>query len=688
MRTTLRHTILAALAALLVATALAQTSESSDCTTCPGGVESTSNAATSATATAPGALAVYLSDLDLSHMRQGFGKPQRDKSVTEKPLTIAGAHFDRGLGTHAASTMWIDLFGTAQRFHSIVGVDDAANGPGMVKFIVYGDGRKLWQSRVLQKGTSQTVNLSLSGVQKLLLKVEPGDKGITFDHADWADARITYVAGAKLPVAVAAPRDETQEILTPRVSPGPRINGPKVYGCRADNPFLYRIPATGERPMHFSAEGVPSGIQLDANTGILSGTAPARGEYNVTLKASNSIGQNARTLRIISGENLALTPYMGWNHWYAHYDKVTDALVRRAADAMINSGMADAGYNFVCIDDCWMNSPKNKDPKRVGPLRDAQGIIQPNSYFPDMRALTDYIHSRGLKTGIYSSPGPLTCGKFGASYQHEAQDAATFAGWGFDLLKYDWCSYGKIAPNPTLEQMQAPYQLMGDLLLKQKRDIIYNLCQYGMGNVWEWGAQVHAHSWRTSGDLGYELDRIFQVARTNAEHRAWNGPSTWNDPDYLQIGMIGDLHARGELKRGVLTPTEEYAFMSLWCLSAAPLVYSGDMDHLDAFTTNVLCNNEVIEIDQDPLGQCATVSPLTEDAYIMVKEMEDGSKAVGLCNGGEFDATLTARWNVLGLRGKQRIRDVWRQKDLGSFEQEFTASVRRHSVVLLRFFPS
>lgn len=629
----------------------------------------------------------YLSDLDLRKMQQGYGEPQADSSVTSKPLSLAGKTYERGVGTHAASTMWIDV-GGAKRFDAIVGVDDSAGGAGSVIFRVYGDGRKLWQSDVLRhKGETESPSIPLDGINTLLLRVESADRGINHDHADWADAR--FIVNGEAPKAIDPPGEAKAEILTPPPGPQPRINGPKVYGCRPGNPFLYRIPATGTRPMQFQADKLPESLKLDAATGIISGTAPPRGEHKIKISATNFAGTASRAFRIVSGDKLALTPYMGWNHWYMHYDKITDALMRQAADALISSGMADAGYDYVCIDDCWMNAPNHEDPKRVGPLRDENGIIKTNTYFPDMKSLTDYIHAKGFKAGIYTSPGPFTCGGFAGSYEHEAQDAETFAQWGFDLLKHDWCSYGKLVPKPTpLPELQKPYMLMGELLLKQKRDIIYNLCQYGMGDVWEWGEQVHAQSWRTSGDLGYELNNIFNVAATNARHRAWNGPGTWNDPDYIQIGMIGDLRANRQAKRGVLTPTEEYSFMSLWCLSAAPLVYSGDMRNLDAFTTAILCNPEVIKVNQDPLGQCASINEMQDDTYVMVKELEDGSKAVGLCNGGEFEVMMTARWPVVGIQGKHHVRDLWRHKDLGVFENEFSAKVPRHGVVMVKITES
>ena len=631
---------------------------------------------------------VSLTALDLSKMRQGWGKPQIDRSIREKPLSIGGHSFAHGLGTHANSTLWIDLAGGSEKFLASVGVDDAAGGPASITFKVVGDGRTLWQSGLMKPGQApKNVDLNVKGIQTLLLLVGDGGDGIAFDHADWAEARFT-VHGTK-PKTIDRPPEEAV-ILTPKPGPAPRINGPRVYGCRPGHPFLFRIPTTGERPIAFSVEGLPSTLHLDSANGILTGESPVRGEYTLTVHAKSQHGEATRSFKVISGDTLALTPPMGWNHWYTHYNRITDELMRQAAAAMVASGMADVGYQYVDIDDCWMNAVGKypSDPERVGPSRDQAGNILPNHYFPDMKALADYVHSFGLKAGLYTSPGPRTCAGFTGSYQHEAQDARQFAQWGFDFLKYDWCSYGGVVKgDKSLEALKKPYRLMGDLLKQQKRDIVFNLCQYGMGNVWEWGAEVGGHCWRTAGDLGFELTRFFDVALKNIEHRAWSKPGAWNDPDYIQIGYIGNARGLGMPQPCPLTPNEQYSFMSLWCLMAAPLFYSGDMGRLDEFTLNVLCNPEVIEVDQDSLGQCARLIPLTEDTFVLVKNLDDGSKAVGLFNRGEMEASVTAQWSDLGLTGQQQVRDLWRETNLGAFENQFQARIPRHGGMLVKMTP-
>jgi alpha-galactosidase len=442
--------------------------------------------------------------------------------------------------------------------------------------------------------------------------------------------------------------------------------------------------------MHFSAKGLPASMTLDQETGVISGRAPEKeGAYSLTLEATNKLGKTSRPLTITVGENLGLTPQMGWNDWYTHYDHVTDSDIRKATDAMIASGMADYGYQFIDIDDAWERKPDSNIPDLMGPPRDRNGDIVPNRRFPDMKALTEYIHSRGLKAGIYSSPGPLTCGKFAGSYEHEESDAVQVSKWGFDLLKYDMCSYRKVLKDNSLPELQKPYIKMGALIKKQDRDIVFNLCQYGLGDVWEWARSIGGSSWRSTGDVGAvkgdALPGFYKVGFANAALNAYAGPGGWNDPDYILIGTVGDpLHLAAGAQRTHLTPGEQYSYMSMWSLMASPLIFSGDMTKLDPLTLNILENSEVIDIDQDALGKQAKILRHTPQEFVLVKSMSDGSLAVGLFNIGSAPISMSLDLKDIDLKGKVKIRDLWRQKDLGSFANSFTARVPVHDVVLIR----
>ena len=639
------------------------------------------------------AASVSLTELDLNHLHvAGWSAPRVNQAFYGQPLSIGGRKFERGVGTRATTTLWLELDGKVERFTGWVGTHDVANQPdAAVRFQLIGDGKRLWDSGVHRRGdTAKPIDVALAGVRSLLLTINHAGPNHAQNLANIAEPLFTF--SGTPPRTLNAPREDAV-LLTPKPPRAPQINGPKIHGCRPGNPFLFRVPTTGERPIQFEAFGLPETLRLDAASGIITGTAPARGTHRVIVRAKNRHGVYASVLTVESGDTLALTPPMGWNHWYAHYNRITDAMTREAADVMVKTGMADVGYAYVALDDCWMNAiPEAKrkpDAQRIGPLRDAAGNMLPNQHFPDMRALTDYIHAHGLKAGIYTSPGPLTCAGYAGSYEHEERDAQQFAAWGFDFLKYDYCSYRKLTSNDmSLATLQKPYRLMGDILKKLPRDVVFNLCQYGMGNVWEWGAEVGGHSWRTGGDLGGELNQIFPVALQNSAHREWSKPGAWNDPDYVQIGYIGLARTNGEPRPAPLTATEQYSFMSLWSLMAAPLFFSGDMAKLDEFTLNVLCNPEVIEINQDPLGESARVTMQSPETFVMIKSLADGSQAIGLCNADEITRDVSVTWSDLGVKGVPRIRDVWRQRDLADCEAKFEAAVPRHGVVLLRVWPA
>jgi alpha-galactosidase len=634
---------------------------------------------------------VWLSGLDLSQVHQGWGKANADRSVTGKPLSIAGKTFEHGVGTHAPAAIWVDLAGGTERFQSFVGVDDAAKPQAAsVTFKVVGDGRILWQSALMKGGqAAQRVDVVVAGVQKLVLLVGNGGDGNDNDHADWAEAK--FIASGAHPKTGSAPREE-EVILTPKPADTPQINGPFAVGVRPGSPVLYTIPATGVRPMRFGAENLPAGLTLDARSGQITGSIARRGTYEVIVRASNDLNSASRTLKIECGDTLALTPHMGWNSWYIWENHVTDRIIRDAADAMVKSGLINHGYSYVNIDDCWAVKPGSTDPMLSGEPRDPAGKVNANKRFPDMKALTDYIHARGLKAGIYTSPGPTTCAGHVGAYQHEEADVERFVEWGFDFLKYDWCSYGSIVKGNSREELEKPYRLIGQILAKQPRDLVLNLCQYGMGNVWEWGKAVGGHSWRTAGDLGGSYEGIgtllFQdgfdlYAREHLDR--FGGPGGWNDPDYLLLGYLSNW--KGQTAPTPLTPNEQYSHVSLWCLLAAPLIFSGDMTRLDEFTLSLLTNDEVINVDQDPLGQPGKRVSKTEDLEVWAKPVIRDSVAVGLFNRGEFPATVTAKWSDLGLTGARSLRDLWSQKELGEFKDQFQVEVPRHGVVLVRVSP-
>jgi len=629
---------------------------------------------------------VLLSSLDLSSIRSTTGISRANKSCSGAPLSIAGRKFDHGVGSTGGSELRIDLNGNAAGFQAWVGIDDDVQKgigcDGSVIFKLIADNKTIYESPLMTVGNAaQRIDVSLKGVKTLQVISDMGPDGPYCDHADWCDAQFTGVTGELKTLPF--PKEEWT-VLTPKPSPKPRINGARVFGVRPGHPVLYRIAATGDRPMIFNASGLPVGLKLDSSTGRISGSIAEKGAYTVTITVRNSLGTASRDLKIMVGDEIALTPPMGWNSAYCLSIGITDKSIRDATDALVASGLADHGYSYVGIDDGWSARRGDPDPKVNIEPRDAQGNILPDGKFPDMKALVDYIHSKGLLAQIYTSPGPTTCMGYEGSYQHEAQDAKQFADRGFDLLKYDFCSYGQIWKGNTREEMIRPYKLMGDLLKQQDRDIVFNLCEYGVQNVWEWGREIGGNSWRTSGDSGsrgWASMMAAAIAQANSGSDKYAGPGHWNDPDYLTFDT--------------LTPNEQYTHMSLWCLLAAPLIYSNDVttidfkDQINAFRKGLLTNDEVIEVDQDPLGKQARIMTQDSQTQVWAKDMEDGSKAVGLVNLAQFPAEgkVIARWSDLGIMGPQRVRDLWRQQNLGVFKDEIVREVPCHGCLLLRLWP-
>ena len=647
---------------------------------------------------------VWLDQLDLSAATQGFGTAKKNRSVDGKTLTIAGTTYTRGFGTHSVSSLQIVLDGKAQSFSAQVGVDDEVKGQSpAVEFIVLGDGKKLWSSGVMRLGdAARPCSVDLTGVKKMELMVADGGNGNYYDHADWVNA--TFETTDPKAIRSYNPIPSEPYVLTPKASPKPRINGPKVFGVRPGSPFHFMITASGNRPMTFKAKGLPSGLKLDAKTGIITGKLTQKGTFLVTLTAKNAKGKAERTLRIECGDRIALTPPMGWNSWNCFAGEVSADKVKRAANAMVSSGLIQHGWTYINVDDFWENNRNSKDSTLIGKFRDDNGKIIPNVRFGDMKDLADYVHDLGLKIGLYSSPGPWTCGGCVGSYSFEKQDAESYAEWGFDYLKYDWCSYGNVINGlpdndpykvsslsynggSVLETAKKPFKLMGDYLRQQPRDIVYSVCQYGMSDVWKWGGSVEGNCWRTTNDITDTWASVKGIALSQDAAAPYAKPGNWNDPDMLVVGTVG----WGNPHPSKLKPDEQYLHISLWSLFASPLLIGCDMEKLDDFTLNLLTNDEVIEVNQDPLGKQATWLQTIGELRVYVKEMEDGSRAVGFCNFGIEIADLTyTDFAKLGITGSNVVRDLWRQKDvaqLKSANSQLKISVPAHGVLLYKFTP-
>jgi len=669
-------------------------------------------------ATGLSAETVWLDELNLKPVVQGYGRPMKNRHAANRPeeagpLKVRGKLFERGVGTVAESILVVALDGGAKTFSAQVGLDDAKRGSqrSSVEFFVIGDGRMLWRSGVMRTGSeAKPFEVNVVGVRNLLLKVGDAEDGDNDDYADWADAKFESTGAKTFQTrGEPAPAPVAPYILTPLPPATPRVNGPAVFGVRPGSPFLYSIPASGERPLAYSAKGLPVGLTLDAKTGRISGVLSAKGEFNVTLGVTNARGSAEKRFRIVCGDTLALTPPMGWNSWNCFAQTISAEKVKSAADAMVSSGLADHGWTYVNLDDYWQNHlPTDEKTLQdlVRPFRDERGVIASNVRFPDMKGLADYIHARGLKAGIYSSPGPTTCGKCAGSWLHEAQDARTFAEWGYDFLKYDWCSYGQVVggevPNPHGVPvrkgskddafMTYPFKVMGDQLRAQKRDIVFSLCQYGNNDVWKWGSAVGGSAWRTTGDVNDSWRSVRAIGFTQDKSAAFTKPGSWTDTDMLITGWIG----WGRMRPTSLSADEQYAHVSLWCMLSSPLLIGCDMTKLDAFTLNLLTNDEVIAVNQDELGKQATcvfrldeVGGLVADVRVYAKDLADGSRAVAFFNLGAEPVKLEFKdFAKLNVSGRQTARDLWRQKDIATLDTSKDAlpiALPGHGVILTKF---
>lgn len=525
-------------------------------------------------------------------------------------------------------------------------------------------------------------------------------KRITFIIAVMA---ISLSAAAQLPGEdnIVVP-DYSSYILTPPAPETPRINGPRIYGARPKADFLYRIPATGVRPMTFSAKGLPRGLKLDKNTGIISGKAARRGSYDVTLTASNAIGSDTRHLRIEIGDRIALTPPLGWNSWNCWGNSVSEEKILQSARAMVSSGLSDYGWCYVNIDDGWQGVRGGK-----------YNGIQPNKKFPDMKALGDSLHARGLKFGIYSGPWCSTyASHIGSScddpdgkywwieqgladefmkldrskldkemirsfgkYSFAHADAMQWADWGVDYLKYDW--------NPNDEWWMRD---MKEALDATGRDIVYSISNSSRVSLGP-ALLKYAQCWRTTGDIRDTWASLSSIGFEGQDRWAgFTGPGHWPDADMLVLGKVGWGR---KMHWTQLTPWEQYTHITLWSILASPMLLGCDMEMLDPFTLSLLCNSEVLDVNQDPLGVKGVVFTKGEDHVIYIKPLEDGSLAVAMFNLGDAEKVIGFTPHKLGLYGEQTVRDLWRQQDIGkvSFKERWEAAVPPHGCTFYRLTP-
>ena len=651
----------------------------------------------SLTTQAQGTKQIWLDDLDIPAFSDGIPGVSTKTSASGESIILGGVKYSRGLGISQIGLMVFQLDGNATQFSAIVGADDNANKAMETNIYILGDRKILFESGPMKVGDiPKKINLNLAGVKRfgILVKTEPSSQKF---YSDIANAQFTMLEN-KMPQPIA--NDGERYILTPPVAKSPRINSPKIFGAKPGNPFLFTVVATGEAPITYSIAHLPTGLSIDAQTGIITGVTNKKGTYMVTMKAKNNFGIAQKQLTIKIGDTISLTPPIGWNGWNSWARLIDREKVIASANAMVNMGLSKHGWTYINIDDGWQG------------YRNANNYaLQPNNKFPDFKGMIDEIHSKGLKLGLYSTPWITSYAGFGGGssnfengalpdsivnnkrsfryigkYRFEKQDAIQMAQWGVDYLKYDW----------RIELGSA--ERMSEALKKSGRDIIYSLSNSAPFSLVKDWARI-SEAWRTGPDIRDSWLSLYVSAFTLDKWGPYGGPGHWNDPDMM---ILGNVTTGAKLHPTRLTPNEQYSHVSLFSLLAGPILIGCPIEQLDAFTLNLLSNDEVIEVNQDPLGKSARLVLEEEGVQVWLKPLEQGAYAVGIFNTADFGKTPASyfRWedeqaanytldfNKLKLTGSYNVRNVWTQKEAAANAKSFKATVPHHGVVMLKLTPT
>ena len=625
---------------------------------------------------------LWLDDLPIQTYSEGLRPVIAKQSYAKDTLRIKGQKFNRGLGAISPVVLAFVLDKKAIRFKATVGAEDKGNKDIPLSFYVLGDGKILFEKRDMKVGDVPVeVDVDVRGIQQLgLLTTDPvGGVGNKKTYANWANARLllkeNFIPGY-------VQNTGKKYILTPKPLKTPRINSPQIVGARPSHPFLYSIAATGERPMRYTAEGLPSGLSLDPSSGIITGKIDQIGVYRTYIQAVNNLGKSSIPLEIRIGEVIALTPPLGWNGWNSWEANIDQEKVLASAEAMVSKKLNQHGWSYINIDDAWQGL---RDPKTLA--------LQPNEKFPDIRGMIAKIHAMGLKSGVYSTPYIASYGGYvGASsdfpqggethdlikvnrppfsriakYRFEIQDAIQMADWGVDFLKYDW----RIDVNST--------QRMSEALRNSGRDIVFSISNNApFEQVIDWVKWTHMY--RTGPDIKDSYTSLYHTSFTLDKWSPYSGPGHWADPDMM---ILGDVSIGPVMHPTRLTPDEQYSHVSIFSLIAAPMLIGCPIERLDDFTLNLLSNDEVIAIHQDPMGKAGRLIQEKDGFQIWLRELSNGDYALGIFNHDFYGQKPTSyfRWGheraremkidlaAIGLHGTWKIRDVWRQKDQGKTNQ-------------------
>lgn len=636
---------------------------------------------------------VYADDLVIKAFSEGIPSIAGKTNAAGDSIRIQRKVYKRGIGVQSLSVLTFLVDQQATRFHSLIAPDDAANAENRYTFYVVADRKVLYESAEMAVGDiPKVVDVDVSSVKRVGLLVRVKSLSLQRSMADWADAYFVMNGNAQ-PKQI--PNDGEKYILTPKASDFPRINSPVLFGARPGNPFFYAIAASGAGKLQYACTNLPKGLTLDPVSGIITGNVSTPGTYVVGLEVKNAKGIVKKNLRIEIGDMISLTPPIGWNGWNSWARNIDQEKVIASTDAMIAKGLKSHGWSYINIDDAW-------EGYRGGEFN----AIQPNEKFPTWQKMIDYIHSKGLKLGVYSTPMVTTyAGYAGASslfpkgdfpdsvrankrsyryigpYRFEVADAKQMAKWGVDYLKYDW----RIEVKST--------EIMSEALRNSGRDIHYSISNSApFANAKDWARLTN--SYRTGPDIRDSWTSLYISAFENERWNPFVGPGHWADPDMM---IVGNVTTGSDMHPTRLTPDEQYSHISLFSLLAAPLLIGCPIDQLDDFTLNLLSNDEVIEINQDPLGKPADKLKTVNGVQVWLKKLSNGDYGLGLFNvanwgnspetffrwGDEKPADFSINLADIGLKGDYIFHDVWSQKDVFR-GQQWTGQIPHHGVKFFR----
>lgn len=627
-----------------------------------------------------GAEIIPLSSLEISKAINGWGTIKANRSIDGNDIILNGIIYRSGVGAHATNQIIVKLNGAVTKFSTRIGIDDEVKGknnPGVVDYHIYlksenGDVKDVAQGTIRSTDTT-TPQIDVDCIGWKYLFLEADDAGVNEnDHVDWANAYFEYIEQNSTRPEIVSADEISSDLACATIlfsQPGVRF----MHRLRAANPEA-----------EISVSGLPEGLVYNEARKLVEGRIDTEGVYHYTVTVNLAGEQTNVDITLTVSKNLHMpVPFMGWLSWNVVQGDISEDVIRTVADAMENKGLLKAGYNYLVIDDLWHANARESGTNN--PLPD------PNKFPNGVKAASDYVHSKGLKFGIYSDGGSHTCaGKFG-SYDYEQIDANAYAKWGVDLLKYDYCN----APG-DLESCKARYKAMGDALKASGRDIVFYMCEWGVREPWKWAPETGASTWRCTydtrdcwvgkaGGIG-----IVQSIAGMKDIWAYSGPNRYNDADMMCVGINGtgkssnDLCATGP----GMTKTEYRTQFSLWCMWASPLTLSFDLrkDITDEDLA-IMTNEELIAVNQDPMGLQAEYIGEVNNVQTYMKDLENGDVAVALVNLGEATTTATVDFSKLSALKpgtSYYVRDLWKKENMGTKSSSFEVSIESHETKVFR----